>query len=40
MEVAIPYEYKDSIIQPAAARGFQSAFTNFGYFDKPYFEGM
>lgn len=29
-----------SINQPAAARGFQSAFTNFGYFDKPYFEGM
>ena len=40
MEVAIPCEYKDSINQPAAARGFQSAFTNFGYFDKPYFEGM
>lgn len=29
-----------SINQPAAARGFQSAFVNFGYFDKPYFEGM
>lgn len=29
-----------SINQPAAARGFQSSFTNFGYFDKPYFEGM
>ena len=29
-----------SINQPAAARGFQSAFTNFAYFDKPYFEGM
>lgn len=28
------------INQPAAARGFQSAFVNFGYFDKPYFEGM
>jgi len=28
------------INQPAAARGFQSSFTNFGYFDKPYFEGM
>lgn len=29
-----------SINQPAAARGFQSAFTNFAYFDKPYFDGM
>lgn len=29
-----------SINQPAAARGFQSAFVNFSYFDKPYFEGM
>jgi ribonucleoside-triphosphate reductase len=29
-----------SINQPAAARGFQSAFVNFGYFDKPYFDGM
>ena len=29
-----------SINQPAAARGFQSSFTNCGYFDKPYFEGM
>ena len=28
------------INQPSAARGFQSAFVNFGYFDKPYFEGM
>lgn len=28
------------INQPAAARGFQSAFTNFAYFDKPYFEGI
>ena len=28
------------INQPAAARGFQSAFVNFAYFDKPYFEGM
>lgn len=28
------------INQPAAARGFQSAFVNFGYFDKPYFNGM
>ena len=28
------------INQPAAARGFQSAFTNFAYFDKPYFEGL
>lgn len=29
-----------SINQPAAARGFQSSFTNCAYFDKPYFEGM
>jgi ribonucleoside-triphosphate reductase len=29
-----------TINQPAAARGFQSSFTNFGYFDKAYFEGM
>lgn len=29
-----------SINQPAAARGFQSAFWNVSYFDKPYFEGM
>ena len=28
------------INQPSAARGFQSAFVNFAYFDKPYFEGM
>lgn len=28
------------INQPAAARGFQSAFVNFAYFDKPYFDGM
>lgn len=26
--------------QPAAARGFQSAFVNFSYFDKPFFDGM
>lgn len=30
----------DSINQPAAARGLQSAFVNFSYFDKPFFEGM
>jgi anaerobic ribonucleoside-triphosphate reductase len=29
-----------SINQPAASRGMQSAFVNFGYFDKPFFEGM
>lgn len=29
-----------SVNQPAAARGFQSAFWNVSYFDKPYFEGM
>lgn len=29
-----------TINQPAAARGFQSAFVNFSYFDKPFFEGM
>lgn len=29
-----------SINQPAAARGFQAAFVNFAYFDKPYFDGM
>lgn len=29
-----------SINQPAAARGLQSAFVNFSYFDKPFFEGM
>lgn len=29
-----------TINQPAAARGFQSAFINFSYFDKPFFEGM
>ena len=29
-----------SICQPAAARGIQSAFVNFSYFDKPFFEGM
>ena len=28
------------INQPSAARGFQSAFVNFCYFDKPYFDGM
>ena len=26
--------------QPAAARGMQSAFVNFSYFDKPFFDGM
>lgn len=29
-----------SINQAAASRGMQSAFTNFSYFDKPFFEGM
>lgn len=29
-----------SINQPAASRGIQSAFVNFSYFDKPFFEGM
>ncbi len=29
-----------SINQPAASRGNQSAFVNFSYFDKPFFEGM
>ena len=29
-----------SINQPAAARGMQSAFVNFSYFDKPFFESM
>jgi len=29
-----------SLNQPAAARGLQSAFVNFSYFDKPFFEGM
>lgn len=29
-----------SINQPAAARGFQSAFWNISYFDKPFFESM
>lgn len=29
-----------TINQPAAARGFQSAFVNFSYLDKPFFEGM
>ena len=29
-----------SINQPAAARGLQSAFINFSYFDKSFFEGM
>lgn len=29
-----------TINQPAAARGFQSAFVNFSYFDKAFFEGM
>lgn len=29
-----------SINQPAAARGMQSAFVNFSYFDRPFFEGM
>lgn len=29
-----------SINQPAAARGLQSAFVNFSYFDHPFFDGM
>lgn len=29
-----------SINQPASARGMQSAFVNFSYFDKPFFEAM
>ena len=29
-----------TINQPAAARGYQSAFVNFSYFDKPFFDGM
>lgn len=29
-----------SICQPAASRGMQSAFVNFAYFDKNFFEGM
>lgn len=29
-----------TINQPTAARGYQSAFVNFSYFDKPFFEGM
>lgn len=29
-----------SINQPSASRGLQSAFVNFSYFDKPFFEGM
>lgn len=29
-----------SINQPAASRGQQSAFVNFSYFDKPFFDGM
>lgn len=29
-----------SINQPSAARGLQSAFVNFSYFDKPFFDGM
>lgn len=29
-----------TINQPMGARGLQSAFTNFSYFDKPFFEGM
>lgn len=38
------YQYFQQVIysinQPAAARGLQSAFVNFSYFDKPFFEGM
>ena len=40
IRVASYIEYNDSINQPAAARGLQSAFVNFSYFDKPFFEGM
>ena len=29
-----------TISQPAAARGYQSAFVNFSYFDEPFFNGM
>lgn len=29
-----------TINQPAASRGFQSAFVNFSYFDRPFFDGM
>lgn len=29
-----------TISQPSAARGYQSAFVNFSYFDKPFFDGM
>lgn len=29
-----------TISQPCASRGFQSAFVNFSYFDKPFFDGM
>ena len=29
-----------TINQPAAARGYQSAFVNFSYFDKSFFDGM
>ena len=29
-----------TINQPAAARGMQSAFVNFSYFDRPFFDGM
>ena len=38
------YQYWQQVIysinQPAAARGMQSAFVNFSYFDKPFFDGM
>ena len=29
-----------TVSQPASARGFQSVFLNFSYFDKPFFDGM
>lgn len=29
-----------TLSQPCASRGFQSAFVNFSYFDKPFFDGM
>ena len=38
------YQYWQQIVysinQPAGSRGLQSPFTNFSYFDKPFFEGM
>lgn len=38
------YQYWQQIVysinQPAGSRGLQSPFTNFSYFDKPFFDGM